>query len=76
MYGMPRASISWRSQLARCFNAHGRYVLVNGMPSTARQDYGERSFSREATERARLLEHDPQKDAPAQSVPMQVYDFA
>ena len=58
------------------FNADGRYVLVAGMPATICQDCGERSFSRETTERARLLVHDPPTDAPAKSVPMQVYDFA
>ena len=58
------------------FNADGRYVLVTGMPSTVCQDCGERYFSREATERARLLVHDPPADAPVKSVPMQVYEFA
>ena len=62
--------------LDKVFNADGRYVLVAGMPSTVCQGCGERSFSREATERARLLVHDPPADAPAKSVPMQVYDFA
>ena len=60
----------------KVFNADGRYVLVAGMPATICQDCGERSFSRETTERARLLVHDPPADAPAKSVPMQVYDFA
>ena len=60
----------------KVFNADGRYVLVAGMPSTVCQGCGERSFSREATERARLLVHDPPADAPDKSVPMQVYDFA
>ena len=58
------------------FNADGRYVLVTGMPSTVCQDCGERSFSREATERARLLVHGPPPDGPAKLVPMQVYEFA
>ncbi len=60
----------------KVFNAGGRYVLVAGMPSTVCQDCGERSFSREATERARALVHEPPGDAPVKSVPMQVYDFA
>ena len=60
----------------KVINADGRYVLVTGMPSTVCRDCGERSFSREATERARLLVHDPPEDAPAKSVPMQVYEFA
>ena len=58
------------------FNADGRYVVVTGMPSTVCQDCGERSFRREATKQARLLVHDPQEDAPAKSVRMQVYQFA
>lgn len=60
----------------KVFHDGGRYVLVTGMPSTVCQDCGERSFSREATERARLLVHDPPEDAPARSVPMQIYEFA
>ena len=51
------------------FNAADRYVLVTGMPSTVYQDCGERSFSHEATELARLLVHDPPADATAKSVP-------
>lgn len=57
------------------FNAAGRYVLVTGTPSTVRRGFGEQSFSRETTERARLLVHEPQEDAPAKSVPMQFYEF-
>ena len=60
----------------KVFNVGDRYVLVVGMPSTVCQGCGERSFSREATERARVLVHDPPEDAPAKSVLMQVYDFA
>ena len=43
----------------KVFNADGSYMLVTGMPSTVCRDCGERSFSREATERARLPVHDP-----------------
>ena len=60
----------------KVFSTDGRYVLVTGMPSTICQDCGERSFSRETTERARLLVHDPPEDAPTKSVPMQIYEFA
>ena len=59
----------------KVFNVDGCYVLVTGIPSTVCHNCGERSFSREATERARLLVHDPPKDALAKSVPMQVYEF-
>ena len=59
----------------KVFSADGRYALVTGMPSTVCQNCGERSFSREATEQTRLLVHDPPDDAPAKSVPKQVYEF-
>ncbi len=60
----------------KVFSASGRYVLVAGMPSTVCQDCGERSFSREATERARLLVNNPPEGTPVKSVPMRVYEFA
>ena len=60
----------------KVFNADGRYVLVTGIPSTVCRDCGERSFTREATERARLLLHDPPQGASPKSVPMEVYEFA
>ena len=56
------------------FWVHGRYVLVGGVPSTVCQRCGERSFSRETTEKVRQLVHGEAKAA--KSVPMQVYDFA
>ncbi len=60
----------------KVFDANGRYVLVTGIPATVCQDCGERSFSREATEKTRLLVNDPPKDKTAKSVPMSVYEFA
>ena len=59
----------------KVFDVDGRYVLVTGIPSTVCHNCGERSFSREATERARLLVNDPPEGVPAKSVPMQVYEF-
>ena len=56
------------------FRVDGRYLLVGGVPSTVCQRCGERSFSRETTEKVRLLVHGEAKAA--KSVPMQVYDFA
>ena len=56
------------------FRVDGRYVLVGGVPSTVCRRCGERSFSRETTERVRLLVHG-QAEA-AKSVSMQVYEFA
>ena len=58
----------------RSFRVDGRYVLVGGVPSTVCQRCGERSFSRETTEKVRQLVHGEAKAA--KSVPMQVYDFA
>ena len=55
------------------FRVDGRYVLVGGVPSTVCGRCGERSFTRETTEKVRLMVHGP---APAKSVPMQVYEFA
>ena len=56
------------------FRVDGRYVLVGGVPSTVCQRCGERSFSRETTEKVRQLVHGEAKAA--KSIPMQVYDFA
>ena len=56
------------------FRVDGRYVLVGGVPSTVCQRCGERSFSRETTEKVRRLVHGQVKTA--KSVPMQVYEFA
>lgn len=56
------------------FRVGGRYVLVGGVPSTVCQRCGERSFSRETTEKVRKLVHEEAKAA--KSVPMQVYEFA
>lgn len=55
------------------FRVDGRYVLVGGVPSTVCQRCGERSFSRETTEKVRQLVHGTAKAA--KSVPMQVYEF-
>ena len=58
----------------KVFKVDGRYVLVGGVPSTVCRRCGERSFSREATERVRIMVHE-QSDA-VKSVPMQVYEYA
>ena len=56
------------------FKVDGRYVLAKGVPSTVCNRCGERSFSRETTEKVRLMVHGGAQAA--RSVPMQVYDFA
>ncbi len=56
------------------FQIDGRYVLVGGVPSMVCQRCGERSFSRETTEKVRQLVHGEGKASKA--VSMQVYEFA
>ena len=56
------------------FRVDGRYVLVGGVPSTVCQRCGERSFTRDTTEKVRLMVHG--RAAATKSVPMQVYEFA
>ena len=56
------------------FKVDGRYVLVGDVPATVCRRCGERSFSRETTEKVRLLVHG--QAAAARSVPLQVYEFA
>ncbi len=56
------------------FKVDGRYVLVGDVPASVCQRCGERSFSRETTEKVRLLVHG--QATAARSVPLQVYEFA
>lgn len=56
------------------FKVDGRYALVGDVPATVCQRCGERSFSRETTEKVRLLVHG--QATAARSVPLQVYEFA
>ncbi len=55
------------------FRVDGRYVLVGDVPATVCQRCGERSFSRETTEKVRLLVHG--QATAARSVPLHVYEF-
>ena len=64
-----------RSELVEeVFRVGGSYVLVGGVPSTVCQRCGERSFSRETTEKVRQLVHGEAQAA--KSVSIQVYEFA
>ena len=65
-----------RELIDKVFNVDGRYVLVTGIPSKVCRNCGERSFSPEATEKARLLVHETPAGTPAKSVPMDVYEYA
>lgn len=60
--------------VAEVFKVDGRYVLVGGVPASVCQRCGERSFSRQTTEKVRLLVHG--QATAARSVPLQVYEFA
>ena len=56
------------------FNVDGDYVLVARVPSTVCHRCGERSFSRETTEKVRLLVREQAKSP--RSVPLRVYEYA
>lgn len=57
----------------KVFKVDGCYVLVGGVPSQVCKRCGERSFSRETTEKVRFMVHE-QSDA-VKSVPIQVYEY-
>ena len=64
-----------REELAdEVFRVDGQYVLVDGVPSTVCDRCGERSFTRETTEKVRQLVHG--RVPAAKSIPMRVYEFA
>ena len=63
-----------RELVEEVFRLDGRYVLVGGVPSKVCQRCGERSSSRETTEKVRQLIHGEAKAA--KTVPMQVHEFA
>jgi YgiT-type zinc finger domain-containing protein len=56
------------------FKVDGQYVLVDGVPSMVCLRCGERSFSRETTEKVRQMVHGQAKAT--RSIPMRVYEFA
>ena len=51
------AGESLNESVEEVFKVDGRYVLVDGVPSTVCRRCGERSFSRETTEKVRQLVH-------------------
>ena len=64
-----------REQLVdEVFLVDGRYALVGGIPAAVCVRCGEQAFSREATEKVRLMVHG--KAEATTSIPMQVFDFA
>ena len=56
------------------FQIDGKYVLVDRIPATVCVRCGEETFSRETTEKVRLLVHGDAK--PTKSLALQVFDFA
>ena len=55
------------------FQIDGKYVLVDRIPATACARCGEETFSRETTEKVRLLVHG--QATPAKSIPLEVFEF-
>ena len=55
------------------FKIDGRHILVDHVPSEICQHCGERSFSRETTEKVRRMVHSGAK--PLKSMPIPVYEF-
>lgn len=60
--------------VAEIFQIDGRYVLVDRIPAVVCVRCGEQSFSRETTEKIRLLVHDQAKST--KSIAMPVFEFA
>ena len=56
------------------FRIDGKYVLVDQIPARVCDRCGEETFSRETTERVRLLVHGKAK--PTKSIALKVFDFA
>lgn len=56
------------------FRIDGKYVLVGRIPATVCARCGEESFSRETTERIRLMVYG--RTEPTKSVALEVFEFA
>lgn len=56
------------------FQIEGRYVLVDRIPTTVCVRCGKETFSRETTEKVRLLVHGQAK--PVKSIALEVFEFA
>ena len=56
------------------FRIDGKYVLVDHIPAMVCTRCGEETFSRETTERIRLLVHGTAK--PTKSIALKVFEFA
>ena len=56
------------------FNLNGKHVLVEGIPAKVCARCGDKTFSRETTEKIRRIVHGHLE--PAKSVPMDVFEYA
>jgi len=56
------------------FNLNGRHVLVENIPARICARCGDKTFSRETTERIRRFVHGEAE--PVKSVPMEVFEYA
>ena len=55
------------------FNVGGRYVLVGSVPAMVCGRCGEKTFSRESTEKVRRIIHEGAKEP--ETVPLEVYKY-
>ena len=55
------------------FNVSGRYVLVGSVPAMVCGRCGEKTFSRESTEKVRRIVHEGAKEP--ETVPLEVYKY-
>lgn len=55
------------------FNLNGKHVLVEGIPAKVCARCGDKTFSRETTERIRRIVHGHLE--PTKSVPMDVFEY-
>ena len=56
------------------FQVDGKYVLIDHVPASVCTRCGEETFSRETTEKVRLLIHGQAK--PVRSVALEVFEYA
>lgn len=67
------AGESREERVEEVFRIDGKYVLVDRIPATVCTRCGEETFSRETTERIRLMAHGQTK--PTKSIPLKVFEF-
>ena len=69
-----RAEESREELVDEVFQIDGKYILVDHIPATVCARRGEETFSRETTEKIRLLVHGKAK--PTKSIALEVFEFA